>query len=242
MLTRVRGMLEETRNSTNIHFSEQSPSYLKLMMLEQALATKISEMMPPQGGIVAVDMEDQKTKSALDKAGKGITLNKDEQDIVNAVANLKKEEKKKKKPVNESEVQQAQVVLAAQDLVDSVQDMIEDVTEMQYKELPALVDQIRNQVGGDQATQFSTDATAAMAGLVDNLQATKQQLEIALGVVTGQEVSVPGEDAANLAVGDNEEELPAPSDDVEAVDDIEVDDIEVDDDKLSAKALGRERR
>ena len=79
-----------------------------------------------------------------------------------------------------------------------------------------------------------------MAGLVDNLQTTKQQLEAALGVVTGQEVPVPGEEAADLAVGGDE--LPEPADDVEAVDDIEVDDVEVDDDELEAKALGRERR
>jgi len=241
MLDRVRKMIGEQRNSYEIHNSETSPSYLKLMMLEQALASKLSEMTPPSQGVVAVDMNDQKTKMALDKASKGQGLNADEQEIVNAVATLKKEEKKKKKnPVYESEVQQAQVVLAAQDLVDSVQDMIEDVTEMQYKTVPALVDQIRNQVGGDQATQFSSDATDAMAGLVDNLQTTKQQLEAALGVVTGQEVPVPGEEAADLAVGGDE--LPEPADDVEAVDDIEVDDVEVDDDELEAKALGRERR
>ena len=53
--------------------------------------------------------------------------------------------------LQESEVQQAQVVLAAQDMVDSVQGMLEDVSEMQFKELPALVDSIRNQVGTAQA-------------------------------------------------------------------------------------------
>ena len=64
--------------------------------------------------------------------------------------------------------------------------MLEDTTEMQFKELPALVDSIRNQIGIEQATQFNTDATAALQGLVQNLQGAKQQLEAALGVVTGQ--------------------------------------------------------
>jgi hypothetical protein len=67
-----------------------------------------------------------------------------------------------------------------------MQSMLEDTTEMQFKELPALVDSIRNQIGIEQATQFNTDATAALQGLVQNLQGAKQQLETALGVVTGQ--------------------------------------------------------
>jgi hypothetical protein len=88
--------------------------------------------------------------------------------------------------LKESEVQQAQVVLAAQDMVDKMQSMLEDASEMQFKELPALVDSIKNQVGIDQASQFNADATAALTGLVQNLQGAKQQLDQALGVVTGQ--------------------------------------------------------
>jgi hypothetical protein len=94
--------------------------------------------------------------------------------------------------LKESEVQQAQVVLAAQDMVDKMQSMLEDVTELQFKELPALVDSIKNQVGIDQAQQFNTDASAALAGLVQNLQGSKQQLDAALGVVTGQTPQIPG--------------------------------------------------
>ena len=90
-------------------------------------------------------------------------------------------------------MQQAQVVLAAQDMVDKMQDMIEDSTEMQFKELPALVDSIKNQIGQEQAAQFNNDAQAALSGLVQNLQGSKQQLEQALGVVTGQgPVAMPG--------------------------------------------------
>jgi hypothetical protein len=88
--------------------------------------------------------------------------------------------------LKESEVQQAQVVLAAQDMVDKMQGMLEDVSELQFKELPALVDSIKNQVGVDQAAQFNTDATAALTGLLQNIQGAKQQLDQALGVVTGQ--------------------------------------------------------
>jgi hypothetical protein len=66
-----------------------------------------------------------------------------------------------------------------------MQSMLEDISELQFKELPALVDSIKNQVGIDQAAQFNTDATAALTGLLQNLQSAKQQMDQALGVVTG---------------------------------------------------------
>ena len=141
------------------------------------------------------------------------------------------------------EVQQAQVVLASQDMVDQVQKMSEQISAMQFKDLPALVDQIKNEVGVDQAMQFNTDTTAALAGLLQNLQGAKTQLESALGVVTGQAPQVPGVDMDAAA------EMPAelPVDGEEEID-IDTDtetDIEVDDGKDSnslAASLGRGRR
>lgn len=247
ILYRVKHLLSEHRkNRQEFYTSQNNPSYLKLLVLEQTLSAHISEMTPP-GNMVAVDVNDPKTKAAMDKAGRGQTLNPDEQKLVNAVAMMKKEAAKMKRPVTESEVQQAQVVLAAQDMVDSIQDMIEDATEMQYKELPALVDQVRNQIGGDQATQFGADANTALQNLVQSLQGTKQQLETALGVVTGQAAPpVPGDmGAPDLGNGelagvgaDNVDGGPMPDEEEE----IQSDELEVDDIKPSTKTLGRERR
>jgi len=81
--------------------------------------------------------------------------------------------------------------------------MIEDSTEMQFKELPALVDSIKNQIGPDQAAQFNNDAQAALSGLVQNLQGSKQQLEQALGVVTGQ-APTPGADMGMTPPGSDQ--------------------------------------
>jgi hypothetical protein len=129
-------------------------------------------------------------------------------------------------------------VLAAQDMVDQVQGMLEDITELQFKELPALVNSIRNQVGMDQANQFNTDATAALSGLVQNLQTTKASLETALGVVTGQQTTpvVPG--AADAAADIGAEvgaEVGAEIDDLDA--DLDAADAEIDE-----PTLGRQRR
>jgi hypothetical protein len=152
--------------------------------------------------------------------------------------------------LKESEVQQAQVVLAAQDMVDKMQGMLEDVSELQFKELPALVDSIKNQVGIDQATQFNTDVTGALTALMQTLSGTKQQLDAALGVVTGQTApaaEIPGMDAgidasaaadlgadAAAGVGDEMDDLDAMATD--AADDLDADAA------APAASLGRARR
>lgn len=146
--------------------------------------------------------------------------------------------------LNESEVQQAQVVLAAQDLVDSVQSMLEDVSEMQFKELPALVDSIRNQVGTAQADQFNADATAALQGMLQNLQGGKQQLETALAVVTGQGPAMPSIPGADMGAGPGADLGAAP--DMGAGNVIGADgevDIDIDDEDTGPEqTLGRARR
>jgi hypothetical protein len=142
--------------------------------------------------------------------------------------------------LSEGEVQQAQVVLAAQDMVDKMQSMIEDSTEMQFKELPALVDSIKNQIGPDQAAQFNNDAQAALSGLVQNLQGSKQQLEQALGVVTGQP-AMPGADAGMTPPGgDMGLAGPAPGEEVQVAAEVPV--PEEPGAVAPAAALGRGRR
>jgi len=220
MLQRVRGLIKEHRSTTQRHHSERNPAYLKLVMMEQALVGRVEEMAPATTPAPATAqsakpaqpaIDPNKLKAAQDKLAKGQTISADEQKLINAAsaAQTQMQEQRLRRAfltLKESEVQQAQVVLAAQDMVDSMQGMIEDATEMQYKELPALVDSIRNQIGVEQANQFNTDATAALTGLVQSLQGAKQQLETALGVVTGQapapalDAGVPAPDAATPAV------------------------------------------
>jgi hypothetical protein len=197
LLQRVQGLLREHRSGSDRYQSQQNPGYLKLVMMEQALTQRMAEEAVPVAPAApgakpaqpaTVQVKDPKLAAALKKSQSGQTLNPDEQKLVAGAAMMQAESRLRRamQRLNESEVQQAQVVLAAQDMVDKMQGMLEDVTELQFKELPALVDSIKNQVGIDQATQFNTDATAALAGLVQNLQGAKAALDQALGVVTGQ--------------------------------------------------------
>ena len=220
MLTRVRGVLGEHRSTTARHTSERDPKYLQLVMMEQALSSRLQEdnlPIAPAGAapvagaakpaVPGTAAKDPKVDAAIKKSAAGQTLNPEEQKLVAGAAMMAAESRLRRamKRLNESEVQQAQVVLAAQDMVDKMQGMLEDVTELQFKELPALVDSIKNQVGMEQAQQFNTDATAALSGLVGNLQGAKQQLDAALNVVTGQAApggAIPGAADAAMAGAD----------------------------------------
>jgi hypothetical protein len=153
---------------------------------------------------------------------------------------MKKESAKKKRMVSESEVQQAQVVMAAQDMVDKLQGMLEDVSEMQFKDLPALTDAIKNDTGVEQATQFQADVTAALTTLLAAIQAGKAQVEAAQGVLTGQAPVVPGADAVPTA-----DAMPAADQSAEVDADLSLDanlPAEEPEAETPVASLGRERR
>jgi hypothetical protein len=238
LLTRVRGLVKEHRRTPAFHHSEQNPSYLKLVMMEQVLAARVKEtatigMAQPSGGTAAQTTQPGATAPAVNPANMAMQMAAQKKQAQDQAKNIDKQiqalqqqksqllqqannpmaEGRRQRRLREaSELQQAQVVLASQDMVDQVQKMSEQVSSMQFKDLPALVDQIKNEVGANEATQFNGDASAALSGLLQNLQGAKQQLEAALGVVTGQAPQVPGEELGGEMPAPTEEpaELPAP--------------------------------
>jgi hypothetical protein len=248
MLKRVRALIAEHRRTPGFHSSEQNPAYLKLVVMEQALATAATATAPgqanPQQTAAAMTLKRQQDQKALDDEAKQIdqqmqALTKQKADVQRRKSMLEGRPGLKQRLKEASEVQQAQVVLASQDMVDQVQKMSEQISAMQFKDLPALVDQIKNEVGTDQAMQFNTDATAALAGLLQNLQGAKTQLEAALGVVTGQAPVVPGADMGADLGAEMPAELPAPGEEEITATDI---DIEEPEEEPAAATLGRGRR
>jgi hypothetical protein len=127
-------------------------------------------------------------------------------------------------------------------MIDRVQGMLEDVSEMQFKDLPALSDSIKNDMGVEQSQQFQSQAAAALTTLLQAMQAGKTELEAAQGVLTGQAPVVPGGDM----MGDAGTDPLAGDADADAADlDVDAEIATADDeedDELAAVSLGRERR
>lgn len=254
MLKRVRGLIKEHRKSPSFHYSERNPDYTKLVMLEQALsqmAEQVPAMMP---ATAAGNVPTQVDPMAAAKL-KAVTIQRKRQ-LQDAIKQKQQEiaamQKQMASPtlgiaeslrrtLRESELQQAQVVLAAQDMIDRVQKMLEQISEMQFKDLPALTDTIKQDMGPEQASQFQSQAAQALNNLLTAVQQGKTELESAQGVLTGQAPTVPGVDAS----ADLDVELPADGDaDLDA--DLSLDaNLPVDDEEEnvpSVRALGREKR
>jgi hypothetical protein len=243
LLNRVRSLISEHRRTPAFHRSEQDPAYLKLVMLEQALATQAVAGQPaanPQQQQALMAAQQQQKKRQIQDAikAKQAEIADLQKQMNNPVMSAMESRPSLRQRLKESEVQQAQVVLASQDMVDQVQKMSEQISAMQFKDLPALVDQIKNEVGVNQAMQFNTDATAALAGLLQNLQGAKTQLEQALGVVTGQAPQVPGQELAPPVPGEEEVAVDAEVPVAGGEEDI---DAEMDA-NIEPAGLGRERR
>lgn len=87
------------------------------------------------------------------------------------------------------EVEKSQVILAAQDMIDTIQKMYEDVNDMLVKELPALVDSIQSEIGANESESFNQSVSDALSSLNSSLQETQSTLKSALGAMTGQEMA-----------------------------------------------------
>jgi phage host-nuclease inhibitor protein Gam len=120
--------------------------------------------------------------------------------------------------LTEGEVGNAEVLLAAKDMVDSVQDAIEKVGKMQNEQLPQLLDSIRDQIGSEQAEAFKNAVGTTLDTLMQNLQSAREGVDNGVRVLSGEAVdqpmSMPG-DQDDLSGGDAELP-PAPGSDLDA--------------------------
>jgi hypothetical protein len=105
--------------------------------------------------------------------------------------------------VENKAVEDAQNTLAAQDMVDSVQKMIEQVNDMLVKELPALTDSLLSEMGPEQSGQFNQLANEALTSLNQALSQSKQVLQQAMGAITGGDAGFdPNAGGDEMAVTD----------------------------------------
>ena len=88
--------------------------------------------------------------------------------------------------VENEEVEKSQTILAAQDMVDSIQKMVEQVSDMIVKELPALVDSVQSEIGVNESSSFSQQATEALTSLQAALTQSQGTMKEAVNGITGQ--------------------------------------------------------
>ena len=88
--------------------------------------------------------------------------------------------------INESEMAKSEAILAAKDMVDSIQDMLEKIGKMQNEQLPALLDTIRDQIGDQQAEAFKGSVTPLLQQLWQTLSDGRTSADNAARQLTGE--------------------------------------------------------
>ena len=258
LLNKTNNMVVEFKLNENLHSSENNASYMKLLMVNEAAFKRASEL-TETSQIKGSDMS-KTYVTALKIAALGGKLSEAQikslqvspgmQAILENQRTAQKfmrkiiESKKSRKALNESEIADAQTTLAAQDIADQIQSMIEKFADIQYKELPALHDSIRNSQGVEAAEEFNSSLLGSLGELTSSLESTKGDVNNAIAVLTGQEVAM-GDDDLDLDAMDAGDDM-----DMDAELDLDMDmdgdagefdlDLEVDGDE--DVDLGRERR
>ena len=96
----------------------------------------------------------------------------------------------KESRLNEGEMESAELVLAAKDMVDQTQGMQEDLGELMNENLPPLVDAIRDEMGADMADKFSQSAKGTLESALDSIEGARSGMDNASRILTGQDSGV----------------------------------------------------
>ena len=99
----------------------------------------------------------------------------------------------------ESELGRSEAVLAAKDIVDSVQDMLEKISKIQNEQVPALIDTIRDQIGGEQAESFKGSISPLLTELYTALSTARESSDTAVRQLSGEQVA-----DTDMSLGGNE--------------------------------------
>ena len=149
----------------------------------------------------------------------------------------------KQQLIMESEMGKSQAILAAKDMVDSIQDMLEEVSKMQNEQMPALLDTIRDQIGMEQADAFKAAVEPLLGNMVQQLSSSRSTADDAARALAGEQVAQP----MGMGMGTPGTPPPMPGTDLPPPgmgdgSDMDADSFAATDAAAGPNELGRERR
>jgi hypothetical protein len=146
----------------------------------------------------------------------------------------------KQQLIMESEMGKSQAILAAKDMVDSIQDMLEEVSKMQNEQMPALLDTIRDQIGMEQADAFKAAVEPLLGNMVQQLGAARSTADDAARALAGEQVAQPM--GMGMGAGPTGGGMPGEMPPADMGSDMDVDSFAATDAAAGPNELGRERR
>ena len=148
----------------------------------------------------------------------------------------------KQQLITESEMGKSQAILAAKDMVDSIQDMLEEVSKMQNEQMPALLDTIRDQIGMEQADAFKASVEPLLAEMTTQLSTARSTADNAARALAGEPVAAPMGMGAAPAPGAAPGAMPGQMPAADMTSDMDTDSFAATDAAAGPNAVGREKR
>ena len=87
--------------------------------------------------------------------------------------------------VDDETVEKAKVIMAAQEITDKLQKMTEDTANMLVKDVPAVAEAMREEIGQEEAQAFEQSAGDALTELTSNIKTTREAIQTATSTAQG---------------------------------------------------------
>lgn len=91
------------------------------------------------------------------------------------------------------DVEQAEVVMAVRALASDIQDQVERLGRMVNEDLPAIADQVRTEMGMDQAQSFLETTSSLLNAHLEATRKAKEGMDRAVGMLSGEDVGGLGD-------------------------------------------------
>lgn len=177
-------------------------SLAQLQDARNKLRTRLSQVEMAESFNTVIESESyQKSKLFLDVLNAEIAERGD----------IEEEALEETKIVREGAEDQAEIVMAAKDMVDRVTNWMEDTAEMQTESMLELADAIRDEMGADQSAQFVEAVKPALEALYGSMEQAREALSMGVGMLTG-EGSVPAAMGAEEPMPPVDDEMAADAD------------------------------
>ena len=199
ILLRVRDKQSEIVNESNVNDFHKHPDYAKTIMVAEALAIMLKEIAPTQRKIKPKIKESKMAKKVIEHKEQGMKkhshpgkkvenkeVKKEKLEEVKEKVNPRSVTLENLRTLMEQDLDQAELVLAAKDMVDRLQKMAEDLASMQVEDLMPLTDAMRESFGMEQAEAFSASVDATLGAALETIKATREQVDQSVLVLTGE--------------------------------------------------------
>jgi hypothetical protein len=235
VLRNMRMKIESIKNSSSSHYAEKNPKYMEALLVSKVLETFIeenyhNEMMERKLKKQEMAKKEKFVKGMKTRSGdfekrypgRGeevmyatATKMAKQESIDEAMDILRNVLIGNYQIISESEYENAKAIMAARDMVDTIQDIVEKLSAMTNEDLPALADVMRSEIGQQQADTFVAAVNGAVSPLLDQAKNSRSAIDAAARAAAGESIMTPAS-SAPAPMAPDAGDIPMPPDEIDA--------------------------